>query len=135
MADALADAVTLAAHLATLRGWPPQASTYAQRQPISDTAMPGSCGRMAGVSGRRAELQGDDHMITVDPPVRAPERRRAQVNDLLPLGDWLRHHTMRSWTVWLFLVLICVPSIALVILGVTPSVSNTQNSTKLATKK
>jgi len=30
---------------------------------------------------------------------------------------------MRSWTVWLFLVLICVPSIALVILGTRPSIS------------
>jgi RsiW-degrading membrane proteinase PrsW (M82 family) len=62
-------------------------------------------------------------MITANAPVQAPERRRAQLNDLLPLGDWLRHHTMRSWTVWLFLLLICVPSIALVILGVTPSVT------------
>jgi RsiW-degrading membrane proteinase PrsW (M82 family) len=62
-------------------------------------------------------------MITANAPIQAPERRRAQVNDLLPLGDWLRHHTVRSWTVWLFLLLICVPAIALVILGVTPSVS------------
>ena len=62
-------------------------------------------------------------MMTANAPVSAPERPRAQVNDLLPLGDWLRHHTLRSWTVWLFLVLICVPSIALVILGSRPSIS------------
>jgi RsiW-degrading membrane proteinase PrsW (M82 family) len=52
------------------------------------------------------------------PPVQ--QRRAAQVNDLLPLGDWVRHHSLRSWPVLLFLVLICVPSIALVILGATP---------------
>ncbi|HUB37994.1 MAG TPA: PrsW family glutamic-type intramembrane protease [Streptosporangiaceae bacterium] len=62
-------------------------------------------------------------MMTVNAPFKAPERPRAQVNDLLPLGDWLRHHTLRSWTVWLFLALICVPPIALVILGARPSVS------------
>jgi RsiW-degrading membrane proteinase PrsW (M82 family) len=63
-------------------------------------------------------------VITTDEPIQAPERRRrARFNDLLPLGDWLRHHTVRSWTVWLFVLLICVPTIALVILGVTPSVT------------
>jgi RsiW-degrading membrane proteinase PrsW (M82 family) len=46
-----------------------------------------------------------------------------QVNDLLPLGDWIRHHSLRSWPVMLFLLLICVPSIALVILGANPSAS------------
>jgi RsiW-degrading membrane proteinase PrsW (M82 family) len=50
----------------------------------------------------------------------AQQRRVAQVNDLLPLGDWYRHHSLRSWPVLLFLVLICVPTIALVILGATP---------------
>jgi RsiW-degrading membrane proteinase PrsW (M82 family) len=66
-------------------------------------------------------------MITVipthapDPPAR--QNRGAQVNDLLPLGDWIRHHSLRSWPVLLFLVLICVPSIALVILGGNPSAS------------
>ena len=45
----------------------------------------------------------------------------AQPHDLLPLGDWLRHRSLRSWPVLLFLVLICVPSIALVILGTAPS--------------
>jgi RsiW-degrading membrane proteinase PrsW (M82 family) len=51
----------------------------------------------------------------------AQQRSTAQVNDLLPLGDWIRHHSLRSWPVLLFLVLICVPSIALVILGGSPS--------------
>ena len=46
-----------------------------------------------------------------------------QVNDLFPFGDWIRHHSLRSWPVLLFLVLICVPSIALVILGGNPSAS------------
>jgi RsiW-degrading membrane proteinase PrsW (M82 family) len=55
-------------------------------------------------------------------PIPSAEQRRAgQVNDLLPLGDWIRHHSLRSWPVLLFLVLICVPSIALVILGGNPS--------------
>ena len=53
----------------------------------------------------------------------AKQRRAGQVNDLLPLGDWVRHHSLRSWPVLLFLVLICVPSIALVILGGNPSAS------------
>ena len=51
----------------------------------------------------------------------AQQQRRGQMNDLLPLGDWLRHHSLRSWPVILFLVLICVPSIALVILGGNPT--------------
>src|SRR6201996_5086549 len=50
-------------------------------------------------------------------------RRTGQVNELLPLGDWVRHHSLRSWPVLLFLALICVPSIALVILGGSPSTS------------
>ncbi len=53
----------------------------------------------------------------------AQRGRGAQVNDLLPLGDWIRHHSLRSWPVLLFLTLICVPSIALVILGGNPSAS------------
>ena len=60
-------------------------------------------------------------------PTRAPApvspRPAGQVNDLLPLGDWVRHHSLRSWPVLLFLALICVPSIALVILGPNPSAS------------
>ena len=55
-------------------------------------------------------------------PSRPPQKPRAgQVNDLLPLGDWIRHHSLRSWPVVLFLLLICVPSIALVALGLNPS--------------
>jgi len=66
-------------------------------------------------------------MITMRPahatvPPAQP-RRAGQVNDLLPLGDWIRHHSLRSWPVLLFLLLICVPSIALVILGANPSAS------------
>ncbi len=53
----------------------------------------------------------------------AQRSRSAQVNDLFPFGDWIRHHSLRSWPVLLFLVLICVPSIALVILGANPSAS------------
>src|ERR1700730_17951476 len=53
------------------------------------------------------------------PPARRPRAR--QVNDLLPIGDWIRHHSLRSWPVLLFLLLICVPSIALLILGPNPS--------------
>ena len=40
-----------------------------------------------------------------------------RLSDLLPLGDWYRHHSLRSWPVLLFLALICVPSIALFIVG------------------
>jgi RsiW-degrading membrane proteinase PrsW (M82 family) len=63
-------------------------------------------------------------MIPADTPARPDQPYRgAQVNDLLPLGDWIRHHSLRSWPVLLFLVLICVPSIALVVLGANPSAS------------
>src|SRR5689334_7477230 len=66
-------------------------------------------------------------MITVMPThaqVPPTQRQRTRrVNDLLPLGDWIRHHSLRSWPVLLFLALICVPSIALVILGPNPSAS------------
>ena len=58
------------------------------------------------------------------PSPRPPQQRRAgQAGDLLPLGDWIRHHSLRSWPVALFLLLICVPTIALVILGPSPSAS------------
>ena len=53
----------------------------------------------------------------------AQQQRTRRVNDLFPLGDWIRHHSLRSWPVLLFLALICVPSIALVILGPNPSAS------------
>jgi RsiW-degrading membrane proteinase PrsW (M82 family) len=63
-------------------------------------------------------------MTTAQAPAPAPQQRRAgQASDLLPLGDWIRHHSLRSWPVLLFLLLICVPSIALVILGANPSVT------------
>ena len=55
------------------------------------------------------------------PPSR--QRRTGPAGDLLPLDDWIRHHSLRSWPVLLFLLLICVPSIALVILGPNPSAS------------
>jgi RsiW-degrading membrane proteinase PrsW (M82 family) len=55
------------------------------------------------------------------PPARPP--RSGQPSDLLPLGDWIRHHSLRSWPVVLFLLLICVPSIALVALGANPTAS------------
>ena len=55
------------------------------------------------------------------PGPRADSRRAAQASELLPLGDWVRHHSLRSWPVLLFLALICAPSIALVILGANPS--------------
>jgi RsiW-degrading membrane proteinase PrsW (M82 family) len=42
-------------------------------------------------------------------------------SDLLPLGDWVRHDSLRSWPVLLFLALICIPSCALVILGASAS--------------
>jgi RsiW-degrading membrane proteinase PrsW (M82 family) len=57
-------------------------------------------------------------------PVPPPEQyRAARVNDLLPLGDWIRHHSLRSFPVLLFLALIVVPAIALVVLGTSPSAS------------
>src|SRR5580693_3028750 len=62
-------------------------------------------------------------MIPARPPAQPSRQKGAQVHDLLPLGDWIRHHSLRSWPVVLFLVLICVPSIALVILGANPSAS------------
>jgi RsiW-degrading membrane proteinase PrsW (M82 family) len=66
--------------------------------------------------------------MTTMTPTHAPvpptaRQRTGQADDLLPLGDWIRHHSLRSWPVLLFLLLICVPSIALVILGSNPSTS------------
>jgi RsiW-degrading membrane proteinase PrsW (M82 family) len=54
-------------------------------------------------------------------PSARPRRRAAQINDFMPLGDWLRHRSLRSWPVILFLVLVCVPSMALVVLGEQPT--------------
>ena len=62
-------------------------------------------------------------MMPTHAPAPVPPRPAGQVNDLLPLGDWVRHHSLRSWPVLLFLLLICVPSIALLILGPNPSAS------------
>ncbi len=61
-------------------------------------------------------------------PARTPvppagQYRPARASDLLPIPDWIRHHSLRSWPVLLFLALICVPAIALVILGTAPTAS------------
>jgi hypothetical protein len=63
-------------------------------------------------------------LITMMPtraPPPVPPRPAGQVNDLLPLGDWVRHHSLRSWPVLLFLLLICVPPIALFVWARTPA--------------
>ena len=63
-------------------------------------------------------------MSAADPRVPSPRQRDdAQVSDLFPLTDWFRHHALRSFPVLLFLALVCVPSIALVILDATLSMS------------
>jgi RsiW-degrading membrane proteinase PrsW (M82 family) len=53
------------------------------------------------------------------PQAQTPSSSRAA--DLFPLPDWLRHHALRSWPVVLFLLLICVPSVAIVVLGQNPT--------------
>jgi RsiW-degrading membrane proteinase PrsW (M82 family) len=53
-------------------------------------------------------------------PSQGPGRAR-QVSDLFPLSDWFRHHALRSFPVLLFLTLLCLPSIALVILDTSLS--------------
>jgi RsiW-degrading membrane proteinase PrsW (M82 family) len=60
-------------------------------------------------------------MPTAAPARTAAQKRAARLNDLLPIGDWLRHRSFRSWPVLLFLVLICAPVIALVVLGDNPT--------------
>src|SRR6201989_2109941 len=73
---------------------------------------------------KTSQRLGDDTIMPAHAPnPPAQQRPTGQVNDLLPLGDWIRHHSLRSWPVLLFLALICVPSIALVILGPNPSAS------------
>jgi RsiW-degrading membrane proteinase PrsW (M82 family) len=63
-------------------------------------------------------------MIPTQAPIpEAGPGHSARAHDLLPLGDWIRHHSLRSWPVLLFLLLIVVPTIALVILGGNPSAS------------
>ncbi|MCW2540077.1 MAG: PrsW family intrarane metalloprotease [Frankiales bacterium] len=66
-----------------------------------------------GTSPRQRQ---SDHMTLAPPPPG-----RARPSELLPLGDWLRHRSVRSWRVLLFLALICTPVIALVVLGDNPS--------------
>jgi len=46
-------------------------------------------------------------MMPTRAPAPVPPRPAGQVNDLLPLGAWVRHHSLRSWPVLLFLLLIC----------------------------
>ena len=74
---------------------------------------------LAGTPERRELIT----MIPTRAPASVPPRPAGQVNDLLPLGDWVRHQSVRSWPVMLFLLLICVPSIALLVLGPSPSAS------------
>jgi len=63
-------------------------------------------------------------MAPAHPPIPSvPPRRPGLVGDLLRLGDRVRHSSLLSWPVVLFLVLICVPPIALVILGANPNAS------------
>ena len=57
-------------------------------------------------------------------PESRPPRARCGMpppSDVLPLGDWVRHNSLRSAPVLLFLALICIPSCALVILGTSAS--------------
>ena len=78
------------------------------------------CAMVAGNLSARGD-DDDDARSHPGPPTSAAASRVG--DDLLPLGDWIRHHSLRSWAVLLFLLLICVPSIALYILGPNPSAS------------
>jgi RsiW-degrading membrane proteinase PrsW (M82 family) len=69
-------------------------------------------------SDRRAHSQETPPLENPPPGAR---RGMPPPSDLLPLGDWLRHDSLRSWPVLLFLALICIPSAALVILGTSAS--------------
>src|ERR1700728_5323559 len=83
-----------------------------------------ACVMVAGHPSVREMITMRPVQAPVPPSPRPPQQRRAgQAGDLLPLGDWIRHHSLRSWPVALFLLLICVPSIALVALGPSPSAS------------
>jgi len=67
---------------------------------------------------------GGYEMAPAHPPIPSVQPRRpGLVGDLLGLGDRIRHSSLLSWPVVLFLVLICVPPIALVILGANPNAS------------
>src|SRR6202021_2966898 len=61
-------------------------------------------------------------LITMMPtraPGPVPPRPAGQVNDLLPLGDWVRHHSLRSWPVLLFVLLTAIALATQVPLAVT----------------
>ena len=58
---------------------------------------------------------------SLDTPPPGKRTAMPPPSDLLPLGDWVRHDSLRSWPVVLFLALICIPSCALVILGTSAS--------------
>ena len=63
-------------------------------------------------------------MAPAHPPIPSVQaRRRGLVSDLPRLGDRIRHGSLLSWPVVLFLILICVPPIALIILGANPNAS------------
>src|SRR5271165_1631637 len=92
---------------------------------------PGVTASRLGRQGRAIFL-GDKHPVEPEYPAEpqgpsapasppAAHRRMGSANDLLPLGDWLRHDSLRSWPVLLFLALICIPSCALVVLGTSVS--------------
>src|SRR5712691_1824712 len=69
------------------------------------------------------------HMTDRGPSAQAGRHDRTDRSDpgggypMLRLGDRIRHSSLLSWPVVLFLVLICVPPIALVILGANPNAS------------
>lgn len=57
-------------------------------------------------------------MPASDPRVPSLSRSHARLGrDRFLLGDYARHHALHSFPVLLFLILLCVPSIALVILN------------------
>jgi RsiW-degrading membrane proteinase PrsW (M82 family) len=63
-------------------------------------------------------------MAPAHPPVPSVRSQRpGLISDLLRLSDRIRHSSLLSWPVMLFLVLICVPPIALVVLGANPDAS------------
>src|SRR6202167_4355999 len=86
-------------------------------------AAAGACVMVAGHPTAREMIT----MMPVQAPPpspRPPQQRRAgQAGDLLPLADWIWHTSLRSCPVALFLLLISVPTIAMVILGPSPSAS------------
>jgi RsiW-degrading membrane proteinase PrsW (M82 family) len=69
--------------------------------------------------GPEDPAESQSSSVPAQPP--AAHRRMRSANDLLPLGDWLRHDSLRSWPVLLFISLICIPSCALVLLGTSVS--------------